>query len=138
MCTHQVKAHLSDPTLNVGSFEIKRGNDRAPNPVCRPKSVEITVTRIAEEGEWSEDWFTTWKSRRDNPNNLVAFDQDETLSTPETHQKISNGKKVVVEIGSLCPVRVRAGEHVSRVHTDYTSSLRQSRWRKKYVSGLFI
>jgi hypothetical protein len=127
--------------VNVGSFEIKRGNDKVPNPVCRPKSVEVTVTRIAEEGEWSEDWFTTWKSRKDNPNNLVAFDQDETLTETEvwnTDRKLTNRKTVVVEIGSLCPVRVRAGERVSRVHVDYTSFLRHSRWRKKYVSGLFI
>jgi hypothetical protein len=53
-------------------------------------------------------------------------------------RKLTNRKKVVVEIGSLCPVRVRAGERVSRVHNYYTSSLRRSRWRKKYVSGLFI
>ena len=127
--------------MNVGSFEIKRGNDKVPNPVCRPKSGEVTVTRIAEEGEWSEDWFTTWKSRKDNPNNLAAFGQDETLTETEmwhSDRKLTNRKKVVVEIGSLCPVRVKAGERVSRVHNDYTSSLRRSRWRKKYVTGLFI
>ena len=130
----------------AGSFEMERGNDRVPNPVCRPKSLEISVTRIPEPGEWSEDWYTTWKSRRDNPNNLMAFAQDETgrISEPlpgidTTTATVSRGRsrtvKKVVEIGSLCPVRVRGGERVSRIHPDFTSSLRQSRWRKKYLKG---
>lgn len=125
---------------------MERGNDRVPNPVCRPKSLEISVTRIPEPGEWSEDWYTTWKSRRDNPNNLMAFAQDETgkISEPlpridATTATVSRGRsrtvKKVVEIGSLCPVRVRGGERVSRIHPDFTSSLRQSRWRKKYLKG---
>jgi hypothetical protein len=128
--------------MTQGSFDIKRGNDRVPYPVCRPKSVELIVTRIAEEGEWSEDWFTTWKSRKDNPNNLSAFDQEDNMTMTEMWnapcEEQTSGKKIVVEIGSLFPVRIRAGERVSRVHEDYTSSLRRSRWRKKYVNGLFI
>lgn len=121
-----------------GTFEIKRGNDRVPNPVCRPKSLQLSVTKIAKPGEWSEDWYTTWKSRRDNPNNLVSFAQAESeniLESSFSHLERSPSGKKVVEIGSFCPVRVRAGEGVSRVHTDFTSSLRQSRWRKKYLKG---
>eukprot|EP00579_Thalassiosira_antarctica_P009397 CAMPEP_0201915510 /NCGR_PEP_ID=MMETSP0903-20130614/5400_1 /ASSEMBLY_ACC=CAM_ASM_000552 /TAXON_ID=420261 /ORGANISM="Thalassiosira antarctica, Strain CCMP982" /LENGTH=1105 /DNA_ID=CAMNT_0048451127 /DNA_START=34 /DNA_END=3354 /DNA_ORIENTATION=- len=127
-----------------GSFEIKRGNDRVPNPVCRPKSLQVSVTKIPEPGEWNEDWYTTWKSRKDNPNNLVTFAQDETVKMSESqyfvhstkcHEITPILKKVVVEIGSLCPVRVRGGERVSRIHPEFTSSLRQSRWRKKYLKG---
>jgi len=128
-----------------GSFELQRENDRVPNPVCRPKSLEVSVTKIPEPGEWSEDWFTTWKSRKDNPNNLVTFAQDEIVKTSENqyyahstkfnHESTPILQKVVVEIGSLCPVRVRGGERVSRIHPEFTSSLRQSRWRKKYLKG---
>lgn len=125
-----------------GSFELKRGNDRVHNPVCVSKSVEVLVTRIPKPGEWSEDWYTTWKSRKDNPNNLVMFAQGEILVESEHEpflpcerfaQSPLKSNKVMVEIGSLCPVRVRGGERVSRIHPEFTSSLRQSRWRKKYL-----
>lgn len=122
-----------------------------PNPVCRPKSLQVSVTKIPAQGEWSEDWFTTWKSRRDNPNNLATFVQDvqcgeeedeargeeEGTSARRPSSSSSSGKRVVVEIGSLCPIRVRGGERVSRIHPEFTSSLRQSRWRRKYLKGLF-
>lgn len=128
-----------------GSFTLMRGNDRVPNAVCRPKSIEVSVTKIAEEGEWSEDWYTTWKSRRDNPNNLITFDQDDTVDmdeeksrpdSPTQQQDDSSKEKKLVEIGGLCPVRVRCGDQrISRVHPDFTSSLRQSRWRQKFLAG---
>ena len=133
-----IVSHLFCPLVNAGSFELSRGNDRVPNPVCRPKSLEVSVTKIPEPGEWSEDWYTTWKSRKDNPNNLVTFAQNETMSWSQPYVETFLGrsfkvKKFVVEIGSLCPVRVRGGERVSRIHPEFTSSLRQSRWRKRYL-----
>lgn len=132
--------------LYIGSFELIRGNDRLQYPVCCPKSLEVSVTRIPEEGDWSEDWFTTWKSRKDNPNNLESFAQDEKENMVNSQADVKEtddlrvndhkvGKSVVVEIGSLCPVRVRPGERISRIHPEFTSSLRQSRWRKKYIKG---
>jgi hypothetical protein len=36
------------------------------------------------------------------------------------------------ECGTIVNVKQKIGERVSRVHPDYTSSLRRSRWRKKY------
>ena len=129
----------------LGSFELVRGNDRLQYPVCCPKALEVSVTRIPDEGEWSEDWFTTWKSRKDNPNNLETFAQDEKENLVNgipgasfaAHRENDHvvGKNVVVEIGSLCPVRVKPGERISRIHPEYTSSLRQSRWRKRYIKG---
>lgn len=128
-----------------GQFELQRGNDRIPNPVCCPKSLEVSVTKIPDPGEWSEDWFTTWKSRKDNPNNLIAFAQDDSLKRNNIQsfhdpREVCDGimhipKKVAVEIGFLCPVRVKGGERISRIHPAFTSSLRQSRWRKKYLKG---
>ena len=124
-----------------GSFELHRSNDRLQYPVCRPKSLEVSVTKIPEPGDWSEDWFTTWKSRKDNPNNLESFAQDEKENlindADETDSHRDNpheGNNIVVEIGSLCPVRVKPGG-ISRIHPDFTASLRQSRWRRKYMKG---
>ena len=130
----------------LGSFELIRGNDRLQYPVCCPKSLEVSVTRIPEEGEWSEDWFTTWKSRKDNPNNLESFahyekenminGMDATPSESPRENDHAAGGNIVVEIGSLCPVRVKPGERISRIHPEFTSSLRQSRWRKKFFNHL--
>mmetsp|Transcript_44927 Transcript_44927/g.108601 ORF Transcript_44927/g.108601 Transcript_44927/m.108601 type:complete len:1005 (-) Transcript_44927:73-3087(-) len=36
------------------------------------------------------------------------------------------------ECGHIVNMRLKIGEHVTRVHPAYTSSLRRSRWRKKY------
>lgn len=142
-----------------GSFERKRGNDRVPNPVLCPKSLQVPVTKIPESGYWNEDWYTTWKSRRDNPNNLVTFTEAPSLSmtfsgttstsatVTESHsydQSVQSSdtntpcqkKAVLIEIGNLVSVRF-GGERVSKVHPDYTSSLRRSRWRKKYMRGEF-
>jgi hypothetical protein len=124
-------------------------------PVSRPKSLQMQVTRIPDEDEWNENWYTTWRSRRDNPNNLIAFAELEikTPSYSEENNTIVEGlssidesihtssskapkRKVTIEIGTLCPVRLKTGERISRVHPEFTSSLRRSRWRKKYVSGM--
>ena len=143
-----------------GSFESTRGNDRISNPVPCPKSLQIPVTKIPESGDWNEDWYTTWKSRRDNPNNLVTFTEADipslsmnssgTSSTSTTmtgshsyDQSVESSdtapckkKAVLIEIGNIVSVRF-GGERVSKVHPDYTSSLRRSRWRKKYMRGEF-
>jgi hypothetical protein len=115
----------------------------------------MQVTRIPDEDEWNENWYTTWRSRRDNPNNLIAFAELEikTPSYSEENNTIVEGlssidesihtssskapkRKVTIEIGTLCPVRLKTGERISRVHPEFTSSLRRSSWRKKYVSGM--
>jgi hypothetical protein len=36
------------------------------------------------------------------------------------------------QCGELINVKPKIGERVSRIHPDYTSRLRRSRWRKKY------
>ena len=149
-----------------GSFVPERGNDRIPYPVLRPKSLQIPVTKIPEPGYWKEDWYTTWKSLRDNPNKLVTFTEADipslnmnssgTTSTSTTiteshscdHQSVqssdtttSQKKKVLIEIGNLVSVPLQyttsGGERTSKVHPDYTSSLRRSRWRKKYMRHEF-
>jgi squalene cyclase len=42
------------------------------------------------------------------------------------------------ECGEIINMRLKIGEHITRVHPDFTSSLRSSRWRKKYFpNGTF-
>ena len=138
-----------------GSFVTVRGNDRIPNPICRPRSFQVRATKIADPDEWNEDWYTTWKSRRDNPNNLLAYAKEDEISTTkrgasddetvETYESdaesvVTNDKprvKKVIEIGNIVSVRVRCGERVSKVHPDFTSSLRMSRWKRKYCASKF-
>jgi len=44
----------------------------------------------------------------------------------------------IPEVGTICTVRLALGERISRVHYNYTSSLRKSRWKKKYLpQGIF-
>jgi len=158
-----------------GEIIKKRGADKHHEPVCHPKSMELPMKNMPEPGEWNEDWFTTWKSRRENPNNLVIFDKDEndemaeisvgesssidegsiqsngsshddlgdkyaaiedSEGEEEDHGDVNNGTSATweetLEVGTLCTVRLKIGERASRVHYDYTSLLRKSRWRKKY------
>lgn len=132
---------------------MHRGNDRIHHPVSRPKSLEISVTRIPDPEEWNEDWYTSWKERRDNPNNLIAFaehelkasfaegdidikENDSMLLDAPVHGPNAPLKIVKIEIGTLCPVRLKTGERLSRIHPEFTSSLRRSRWRKKYIAGV--
>lgn len=112
MCEKKICSSIVYLISSSGSFELHRSNDRLQYPVCRPKSLEVSVTKIPEPGDWSEDWFTTWKSRKDNPNNLESFAQDEKENlindADETDSHRDNpheGNNIVVEIGSLCPVR---------------------------------
>ena len=42
------------------------------------------------------------------------------------------------EIGTLHTLRYKVGEKTTRVHYDYTSMLRKSRWKKKYMSKKFL
>mmetsp|Transcript_6788 Transcript_6788/g.9921 ORF Transcript_6788/g.9921 Transcript_6788/m.9921 type:complete len:170 (+) Transcript_6788:226-735(+) len=39
------------------------------------------------------------------------------------------------EVGTICTVRLKIGENVSRVHYQITSNLRRSRFRKKHFPG---
>ena len=119
----------------------------------------MRIKNAPDADEWNEDWFTTWQSRKENPNNLVLYEMEEnlegiddvtindfgTVKSRDTRKTKSSGYEdgsesgeEVPEIGTLCTMRLKTGERVSRVHYEFTSSLRKSRWRKKYFpKGVF-
>ena len=96
-----------------------------------------------DPGEWAEDWFRTWKSRKDNPNNLLIHEKEDFESVQQDMMSVSkgNGPSFIEndsldespQIGTICTMRFQIGERVSRVHHAYTSHLRRSRFRKKYI-----
>uniref|UniRef100_A0A7S2JXZ0 Uncharacterized protein n=1 Tax=Leptocylindrus danicus TaxID=163516 RepID=A0A7S2JXZ0_9STRA len=112
-----------------GDFVNSRGNIRCHEPICHPKSMEMPMASMPEPGEWTEDWYTTWQSRKDNPNTLVLHERDEI-----EYDKDSSRGRIweTPEVGTICSVRLKIGENVSRIHFEHTSSLRRSKWRRKY------
>jgi hypothetical protein len=146
-----------------------RGNDRNRAPVCHPKSMEMPHENYPHPGEWTEEWYTTWKRPRDQEEasseassqaSGSEFDEsegssvnedDDSTQHSETKSKGSQDDKYtkcsqslddsdddsssweeIPECGHLRTVKLRIGEHISRVHFNHTSSLRRSRWRLKY------
>eukprot|EP00567_Pseudictyota_dubia_P011692 CAMPEP_0197453262 /NCGR_PEP_ID=MMETSP1175-20131217/34437_1 /TAXON_ID=1003142 /ORGANISM="Triceratium dubium, Strain CCMP147" /LENGTH=115 /DNA_ID=CAMNT_0042986495 /DNA_START=288 /DNA_END=632 /DNA_ORIENTATION=- len=101
----------------------------------------MPIDNVPDPGEWTEDWYTTWKSRKENPNNLKLFEKEENMEAPDdnsdersesssssSEDKHTNEEKTGAvksddesswgeepEIGELCTVRLRTGERVSRV-----------------------
>lgn len=149
---------------------MTRGNDRRHAPICHPKSMEMPMERefMPEKGEWDEGWYTTWHSRKDNPNNLILHEQDEMDNSSSYFSQSDDGHSMndhsddlsedsafrenedgtdyasqftkdtnesweeVPEVGTICTIRLKIGENVSRVHYCWTSRLRRSRWRRKF------
>jgi len=197
-----------------GDLIPKRGNQKIKAPVCKPKSMEMPMEIVPEPGEWTEEWFTQWKSpalqrrtsRRSGSDDGSSSEEShtrsgETMADTRTyctntdrgsftenggsvatrpdaddtdvgsdpwrplseHESITNDNRGGAslglasgsdsdnesysssassnvstsweeppECGVIINVRQKIGERVTRVHPDYTSSLRRSRWRKKY------
>lgn len=138
-----------------GTLEEVNGNDKIKAPVCKPKSMEMPMENIPEDGEWDVEWYTTWSARKHMPkpppaNATVATEGEGTLyeseygseeSSQETGSYTDTSTYIeedddewedAPECGTIVNVKQKIGERVSRVHPDYTSSLRRSRWRKKY------
>ena len=145
-------------TYCEGSFEKIGGNDRVCHPVSRPSAFQMTMTGIPHENEWKKNWYTSWRTRRDNPDNLMTFTELEIKTSYFTENDkniicermlpidesedipVCNvaKRRVKIDIGTLCPVRLKVGEHISKIHPDFITSLRRSRWRSKYISGVLF
>ena len=59
-------------------------------------------------------------------------DSDEESYSSSASSNVSTSWEEAPECGVIINIRQKIGERVTRVHPDYTSSLRRSRWRKKY------
>jgi hypothetical protein len=95
---------------------------------------------LPDPGEWDEDWYTTWQSRKENPNALLRNEQDEVMSSLTDHDDVAakGRRRETPEVGTICTVRLQIGESVSRIHPYLTSHLRHSKWKRKYLaSGMF-
>jgi len=47
-----------------GDLLRKRGNDRYKEPVAHPKSMEMPIENLPGEGEWVDEWYTTWQQKQ--------------------------------------------------------------------------
>ncbi|KAG7337357.1 hypothetical protein IV203_000006 [Nitzschia inconspicua] len=140
-----------------GTLEMVNGNDKIKAPVCKPKSMEMPMENIPEDGQWDVEWYTTWSARKNMPKPPPATatittategedttyeseygseeSSEETGSYTDTSTDIEDDDgewEDAPECGTLVNVKQKIGERITRVHPDYTSSLRRSRWRKKY------
>lgn len=138
-----------------GGLVKTSGNDKIKFPVCKPKSMEMPMRNIPDPGDWTPEWYTAWGGQKnklllprqlsessgfsDSESDTDREDEDhygkDSLRSYSTSSSFSDDDEEwedAPECGTLLNTKLKIGEHVSRVHPDYTSSLRKSRWRKKY------
>lgn len=143
-----------------GNLVIASGNDIIDFPVCKPKSMEMPMGNIPDPGDWTPEWYTTWGRRKlQLPRSCPQDDIDSytvgtdgqtydsgtcgsgtymTYSTYGDYDDEDDEWEEAPECGTLVNTRQKIGEHLTKVHPDFTSSLRKSRWRKKYFpAGTF-
>ena len=135
------------------------GNDKVKAPICKPKSMEMPMPKIPDPGDWTPEWYTTWGGRKLLLRRPSADSSDDSSSDSDTDgeycdkdsvHSYSTGSRTgssygddedwedAPECGTFVNTKLKIGEHVSRVHPDHTSSLRKSRWRRKYFpAGTF-
>jgi len=68
-----------------GSANPTRGNSRNFEPVCHPRSLLMQMERLPNPGEWREEWYASWKSRKENPNALVTDKVERRVEIPSIH-----------------------------------------------------
>ena len=137
-----------------GDLVKTNGNDKIKVPTCKPKSMEMPMQKIPDPGDWTPEWYTTWGGRKflrrpsigascessidSGSDSYTEKDYDEnndslrSYSTGGSTYEDDEDWDDAPECGTFVNTKLKIGEHVTRVHPDYTSSLRRSRWRKKY------
>mmetsp|Transcript_22839 Transcript_22839/g.28020 ORF Transcript_22839/g.28020 Transcript_22839/m.28020 type:complete len:926 (+) Transcript_22839:115-2892(+) len=155
--------HDVDITRNAdwfGSIHSQRINDKIIDPVAQPKSVSIADV-VTFPNKWEEEWYTTWLTRKKNPNKAKVDRRKESKRSRKSKKKKSkksrrhrdydddsyqSERKIEedtndlqhLQIGEIYTHRFRLGERVSRVHPYFVSYLGKSRWKKKYFPrGIF-
>jgi len=138
-----------------GDLVKTNGNDKIKVPTCKPKSMEMPMRKIPDPGDWTPEWYTTWGGRKllrrpsidascessidsgsDSYTEKDYYDNNDSLRSystggTSTYEDDEDWEEAP-ECGTFVNTKLKIGEHVTRVHPDYTSSLRKSRWRKKY------
>ena len=127
-----------------GALVFTRGNDKNKAPVCKPKSMEMPMDNVPD---FTEDWYTNNKrinlvSRSESTYSSSDEEDDNSQISNRDAESMASGSgsldseedswEELPECGLIINVRQKIGERVSRIHPDHTSSLRRSRWRKKY------
>jgi len=136
-----------------GDLVKRDGNDKIKAPICKPKSMEMPMRKIPDPGDWTPEWYTTWgdrklhlRNRRSSSESLSdscsdSYTENECYDKDSLRSYSSGGSSYeddedweddAPECGTFVNTKQKIGEHITRVHPDYTSSLRRSRWRKKY------
>jgi len=149
------QSFLNEKSIDIvqnwfGTISNHRISSKAREPISHPTSVRYELMPNSEFALWDEEWYTTWRSRRENPNNLNNMNicgskngGDETVSSTDYLSERSSNESFITNIelpmiGTICTIRFRIGERVSRVNYQYTSSLRKSRWKKKYCPKMIF
>ncbi len=141
-----------------GELVKTSGNDKIKAPTCKPKSMEMPMRKIPDPGDWTPEWYTSWGGRKlllRRPSFDSSVDSDvesgadtgtdsytdkdddkDSLrsysSAGSSYDDDDDDWEDAPECGTFVNTKLKIGERVTRVHPDYTSSLRKSRWRKKY------
>jgi hypothetical protein len=132
-----------------GDLVESSGNDKVKEPICKPKSMEMPMRKIPDPGDWTPEWYTTWGGRKllkrrpsfessvdsgDDSYTEKDYDEKDSLRSYSSGSSYEDDEEweEFPECGTFVNTKQKIGEHVTRVHPDYTSSLRKSRWRKKY------
>lgn len=111
------------------------GNRSVHEPVCCPRSMPMPV----KAGEWIEEWYTQpWSEPlRMSPSHGASSSAAKSRRSFQTDLNVKSFpyEKVwedVPECGVIRNVPLKIGERTSRLTPELTSSLRKSRWRKKF------
>ena len=135
----------------TGVLLKKRGNERVREKVLQPKSM-LMPTENSRPEAWAEEWYTTYKPDADSCSRSAlssrsggsSFDTHSTSSSALYSQgysktssrydysySASSGSSASwlepPECGTLLNVKPNIGERVTRIHPDYTTSIRRSR-----------
>lgn len=88
------------------------------------------------DGSYNSGAFTDGGRSRESGSSVNDESSYYSGSESETSRRFTDDDdyswEEAPECGEIINVKQKIGERVSRVHPDYTSSLRRSRWRKKY------
>ena len=83
---------------------MTRGNDRNFEPVCHPKSMAMPLDqlkqRLPQPDDWEEEWYMSWKSRKENPDALFSSSVTRKKENQERNIKFQVRDKYALDDGA--------------------------------------